>query len=72
MMSYKDMPYCSDAEQCNNKVCDGRLIDKDIQAAKNVSTAETDNAGSEHCDGYLSTTQAVWDAMLAAAPEAKP
>lgn len=37
-----------------------------------VSTEEMDNAGSEHCDGYLSTAQAVWDAMLAAAPEAKP
>ena len=37
-----------------------------------VSTDEMDNAGSDHCDGYLSTAQAVWDAMLAAAPEAKP
>ena len=37
-----------------------------------VSTDEMDNAGSEHCDGYLSTAQVVWDAMLAAAPEAKP
>ena len=37
-----------------------------------VSTDEMDNAGSEHCDGYLSTAQVVWDAMLAAAPEVKP
>lgn len=37
-----------------------------------VSTDEMDSAGSEHCDGYLSTAQVVWDAMLAAAPEAKP
>ena len=37
-----------------------------------VSTDEMDNAGSEHCDGYLSTAQVVWDAMLAAAPEFKP
>lgn len=37
-----------------------------------VSTAEMDNAGADHCDGYWSTAQAVWDAMLAAAPEAKP
>ena len=37
-----------------------------------VSTDEMDNAGADHCDGYLSTAQAVWDAMLAAAPEAKP
>lgn len=37
-----------------------------------VSTHEMDYAGSDHCDGYLSTAQVVWDAMLAAAPEAKP
>lgn len=37
-----------------------------------VSTHEMDYAGSEHCDGYLSTAEAVWDTMLAAAPEAKP
>ena len=40
-----------------------------------VSTPEMDEAGSDHCDGYLSylsTAKAVWDAMLAAAPEAKP
>lgn len=37
-----------------------------------VSTAEMDNAGADHCDGYWNTAQAVWDAMLAAAPEAKP
>ena len=37
-----------------------------------VSTDEMDNAGADHCDGHLSTAQAVWDAMLAAAPEAKP
>ena len=37
-----------------------------------VSTDEMDNAGAYHCDGYLSAAQAVWDAMLAAAPEAKP
>lgn len=37
-----------------------------------VSTDEMDNAGADHCDGYLSTAQAVWDAMLAAAPEIKP
>ena len=37
-----------------------------------VSTAEMDNAGAEHCDGYLSVAEAVWDAMLAATPEAKP
>ena len=37
-----------------------------------VSTIEMDNAGADHCDGYWSTAQAVWDAMLAAAPEAKP
>ena len=36
-----------------------------------VSTDEMDSAGADHCDGYLSTAQAVWDAMLAAAPEAK-
>lgn len=34
-----------------------------------VSTYEMDMAGSSHCDGYLSTAQMVWDAMLAAAPE---
>lgn len=39
-----------------------------------VSTQEMDEAGSTHCDGYLSIAQAVWDSMLAAAPkpEAKP
>ena len=37
-----------------------------------VSTAEMDNAGADHCDGHWDTAQAVWDAMLAAAPEAKP
>ena len=37
-----------------------------------VSTHEMDYAGSSHCDGYLSTAQVVWDAMLAAAPETKP
>lgn len=37
-----------------------------------VSTAEMDNAGADHCDGYWNTAQAVWDAMLAVAPEAKP
>ena len=36
-----------------------------------VSTHEMDYAGSSHCDGYLSTAQVVWDAMLAAAPESK-
>ena len=35
-------------------------------------TEEMYNAGANHCDGYWSTAQAVWDAMLAAAPEAKP
>ena len=34
-------------------------------------TEEMYNAGANHCDGYWSTAQAVWDAMLAAAPEAK-
>ena len=37
-----------------------------------VSTYEMEMAGSDHCDGYMSTAQAVWDAMLAAAPEAEP
>ena len=37
-----------------------------------VSTCEMDIAGASHCDGYLSVAAAVWDAMLAAAPEAKP
>ena len=39
-----------------------------------VSTHEMDYAGSSHCDGFLSTAQAVWDTMLAVAPEpeAKP
>ena len=37
-----------------------------------VSTIEMDNAGADHCDGCWNTAQAVWDAMLAAAPEAKP
>ena len=36
-----------------------------------VSTIEMDNAGADHCDGYWNTAQAVWDAMLAAAPEPK-
>ena len=36
-----------------------------------VSTAEMDNAGADHCDGHWDTAQAVWDAMLAAAPESK-
>ena len=35
-------------------------------------TEEMYNAGANHCDGYWSTAQAVWDAMLAVAPEAKP
>ena len=35
-------------------------------------TEEMYNAGANHCDGYWSTAQAVWDAMLAAAQEAKP
>ena len=34
-------------------------------------TEEMYNAGANHCDGYWSTAQAVWDAMLAAAPETK-
>ena len=34
-----------------------------------VSTHEMDYAGSSHCDGFLSTAQAVWDTMLAVAPE---
>jgi hypothetical protein len=37
-----------------------------------VSTHKMDSAGSDHCDGYLSVAEAVWDAMIAAAPEAKP
>lgn len=37
-----------------------------------VSTYEMDIAGASHCDGYLSVAAAVWDAMFAAAPEAKP
>jgi len=36
------------------------------------STDEMNNAGADHCDGYLSVAAAVWDAMFAAAPEAKP
>ena len=36
-----------------------------------VSTCEMDIAGASHCDGYLSVAAAVWDAMFAAAPEAK-
>jgi len=43
------------------------------------SEREMDMAGSDHCDGYLSKAQAVWDAMIAVAPnerseypEAKP
>ena len=35
-------------------------------------TEEMYNAGANHCDGYWSTAQAVWDAMLDVAPEAKP
>lgn len=37
-----------------------------------VSTDEMDKAGANHTDGYLSTAQMVWDAMLTAAPEFKP
>lgn len=39
-----------------------------------VSTREMDEAGSEECDGYRSTAEATWNAMIAAAPkpEAKP
>ena len=37
-----------------------------------VSTYDMENAGADRCDGYLITAQAVWDAMIAAAPEAKP
>ena len=37
-----------------------------------VSTYDMENAGSDHCDGYMSTAQKIWDAMIAAAPEAKP
>lgn len=37
-----------------------------------VSTAEMDNAGADHVDGHWNTAQAVWDAMLATAPEIKP
>ena len=37
-----------------------------------VSTYDMENAGSDYCDGYMSTAQKIWDAMLAAAPEAKP
>lgn len=37
-----------------------------------VSTAEMDNAGADHVDGHWNTAQAVWDAMLATAPEANP
>ena len=36
MICYKDMTYCSDAPQCNNKDCHRRLIDEDIQAAKKL------------------------------------
>ena len=36
------------------------------------STSEMDVAGSDHCDGYRSTAEAVWSAMIAAAPEAQP
>ena len=36
------------------------------------STYDMENAGSAHCDGYMSTAQKIWDAMIAAAPEAKP
>ena len=34
-----------------------------------VSTDEMDRAGADHTDGYLSTAQMVWDAMLATAPK---
>lgn len=39
-----------------------------------VSTPEMDDAGSVHCDGYLSVAQSVLDSMLTTAPkpEAKP
>lgn len=37
MICYKDMTYCTDAPQCNNKDCHRRLIDDDIQAAKKLN-----------------------------------
>lgn len=36
-----------------------------------VSTYGMENAGSTHCDGYMSTAQKVWDAMIAVAPAQK-
>ena len=34
-----------------------------------VSTREMDEAGSEECDGYRSTAEATWNAMITAAPK---
>ena len=36
MPTYRDITYCIDANQCNNKDCHRRLIDEDIQAAKKI------------------------------------
>ena len=66
-----------DEGRCGNMQClpgakTAPSVPKGWKLVPIVSTAEMDNAGADHCDGHWDTAQAVWDAMLAAAPEAKP
>ena len=52
MLSYKDMTYCSDAAQCNNKDCPRRLIDEDIQAAKKIGLWIAQSSFKPFCTFY--------------------
>ena len=49
-----------------------QLVQASIKGWKLVpvdSTSEMDVAGSDHCDGYRSTAEAVWSAMIEVSPE---
>ena len=52
MLSYKDMTYCIDANQCNNKDCHRRLIDEDIQAAKKIGLCIAQSSFKPFCPSY--------------------
>ena len=52
MICYKDMTYCADAPQCNNKDCHRRLIDEDIQEAKKLGLCISQASFAISCKVY--------------------
>ena len=52
MISYKDMTYCINAPQCNNKDCHRRLTNEDVQAAKKLGLGISQASFAISCEVY--------------------